>query len=176
MHSAVQKGEIDDDAVIAALAYHFTQQIILKPSFSDPVNDYLADALQKAKDFVPGSGDSGDRSISMSSDFEDLRLDIMRDIQTYSWDVLSEQSPIDDFTQILAYLVELLGSVGNLFDGLCYTGYSMCCSVGEDIEELVAVLDAVELMTTVLEMSLKTGDLTNFQQAVQPINSMVLVE
>jgi hypothetical protein len=176
MHSAVQKGEIDNDAVIAVLANHFTQQIILKPNFSDPVNIYLADALQKAKDFVPGSGDSGDRSISMHSDFVDLRIDIMRDIQTDSWNVLSEQSPIDNFTLILAYLVNMLEPAGDLFDGLCYEGYGMCCSVGEDIEELVALLDAVELMTTVLEMSLKTGDLTNFQQAVQPINSTVLVE
>jgi hypothetical protein len=69
-----------------------------------------------------------------------------------------------------------LEPVGQLFKILCVTGYPTCCSVGEDIEDLVAVLDAVDLMTTVLEMSLKTGDLTNFQQAIQPINSTVLVE
>ncbi|RLI34101.1 hypothetical protein DRO66_09425, partial [Candidatus Bathyarchaeota archaeon] len=176
MRSAVQKGDIDDDVIIGVLAHHFTQQFILKPNFSDPVNGYLADALQKAKDFVPGSGDSRDRTISMHSDFADLRIDIMRDIQTDSWDALSEQPPIDDFTVILAYLFDMLEPVGGLFDGLCDTGYLMCCSTGDEIEELVGLLDAVELMTTVIEMSLKTMDLTNFQQGVQPINDTVLVE
>ena len=176
IRSAVQKGEIDDDAIIGVLAYHFTQQIILKPNFSNPVNGYLTDALQKAKDFVPGPGDSGARSISMGSDFDDLHLDIMRDIQTVSWNALSEQSPIDDFTVILAYLFDMLEPVGGLFDGLCDTGYPMCCSTGDKIEELAGLLDAVELMTTVLEMSLKTMDLTNFQQGVQFVNETVLVE
>jgi len=180
VRSAVLKQEIDDDVVIGVLAHFFTQQVIVKPYFGSPVAGQLDDALTKAKAFIPTSTDAGDRRVDMSNDFADFRTrgnpDDMDALNNDAWDALSQQDLIDDMATVLDTLSNIVDTVlYPLFGGLCSTGYPTCAMM-DDLRDFTAALDAIGLMTKVVEMSMKTEDLVELKDDVAFINNLVLVE
>jgi hypothetical protein len=181
VRAAIQSKDIDDDAVISAMAHYFTHQIIVKPKFGEPVAVQLDDALSKAQAFVPDANDLAyDRFLAMGEDFGDFRVpsssDGMYDLNDASWKALARQEAIDDFTQVLSVVSDMVdGVVYPLFYGLCSAGYPTC-ALARDAREFTAVLDAVGLMTKVVELCMKTDDLTDLTNKLGPVNDRVLVE
>jgi len=180
VRSAVLQQEIDDDVVIGVLAHFFTQQLIVKPNFGNPIAGQLDDALTYAKAFIPTSTDAGDRRVDMSSDFADFRTrgnpDDIEALNNDAWDALSQQDLIDDMATVLDTLSDIVdGVLYPLFGGLCATGYPTCAMM-DDLRDFTAALDAIGLMTKVVEMSLKTEDLVELTDDVAFINNLVLVE
>jgi len=181
MNAAVQQEEINDDVVIKLLAHYFTQQIIMKPHFNTPVANKLNDALAKAKIFESGVElDWGwEQSIDMAGDFAEFRVTEspnMDDLNEDTWNKLKKQDAIDDFSQVLTVISDsLMPLLQTLFSGLCSSGYPTC-AIAKDTKDFIAVLDAVGLMTKVLELSLKTEDLTHLNDDVAFINNVVLVD
>jgi len=183
VRAAIQSKDIDDDAVIGALAHYFTHQIIVKPKFGEPVAVRLDDALSKAQeDFEPPADDlEYDRFVSMGDDFGDFRMGPfgddesgMDDLNDASWKALARQEAIDDFTKVLSWVSEKVdGVVYPLFYGLCSAGYDTC-ALAHDAKEFTAVLDAVGLMTKVVELCMKTNDLTDLTNKLGPVNDRVL--
>ena len=182
VRAAIQSNDIDDDAVISALAHYFTHQIIVKPKFGEPVALQLDDALDKAQAFDPPPNDlAWDRYVAMNEDFGDLRMGPsedsesgMDDLNDASWKALARQEAIDDFTQVLSVVSDMVDTViYPLFYGLCSTGYPTC-ALAHDAKEFTAVLDAVGLMTKVVELCMKTDDLTNLTNKLGPVNDRVL--
>jgi len=180
VRSAVLQQEIDDNVVIGVLAHFFTQQLIVKPNFGNPVAGQLDDALTKAQDFDPTSTDAGDRRADMHSDFADFRTrgnpDDMDTLNNDAWNALSQQDLIDNMATVLDTLSDIVnGVLYPLFGGLCATGYPTCAMM-DDLKDFTAALDAIGLMTKVVEMSLKTADLVELTDDVAFINNLVLVE
>jgi phosphate uptake regulator len=180
VRSAVLKQEIDDNVVIGVLAHFFTQQVIVKPYFGSPVAGQLDDALTKAKAFIPTSTNAGDRRVDMHNDFADFRTrgtpDDMDALNGDAWDALSQQDLIDDMATVLDTLSNIVDTVlYPLFGGLCSTGYPTCAMM-DDLRDFTAALDAIGLMTKVVEMSMKTEDLVELKDDVAFINNLVLVE
>jgi len=180
VRSAVLQQEIDDNVVIGVLAHFFTQQVIVKPYFGSPVAGQLDDALTKAQAFVPTSTDAGDRRSDMHSDFADFRIggdpDDMDALNGDAWDALSQQDLIDDMATVLDTLSNIVDTVlYPLFGSLCSTGYPTCAMM-DDLRDFTAALDAIGLMTKVVEMSMKTEDLVELKDDVAFINNLVLVE
>jgi hypothetical protein len=178
--SAAHSQEIDDDVVIGVLAHFFTQQVIVKPYFGIPVAGQLDDALTKAKAFIPTSTDAGDRRVDMHSDFADFRVqgdpDHMDALNEDAWNALSQQDLIDDMATVLDTLSNIVdGVLYPLFGGLCSTGYPTCAMM-DDLNHFTAALDAIGLMTKVVEMSMKTEDLVELTHDMAFINNLVLVE
>lgn len=187
VRAAVQQDGLDDDAVIRLLAHYFTQRIIVMPYFASPLANELDDALAKAKTFAPPPQDSlGDRSLAMAEDFdlfrsgadpEDEGFEDMGAINDDTWKNLARQDPIDDFTRVLSTLSDtLLPVLQTLFYGLCAEGYPSTCPLAKDTKDFIAVLDAIGLMTKVLELSLKTQDLTELATDLSHTNTVLLVE
>lgn len=180
MNAVVQQEEINDDVVIKLLAHYFTQQIIMKPHFNTPVAIKLDDALTKAKVFSSGVElDWGwDQHVDMSADFADFRISEspnLKDLNNDTWNKLAKQDAIDDFSQVLTVLSDtVMPLLQTLFSGLCSTGYATC-AIADDTQEFMAVLDAVGLMTKVLELGLKAEDLTHLNDDVAFINNVLLV-
>lgn len=180
MNAVVQQEEINDDVVIRLLAHYFTQQIIMKPHFNTPVADKLDHALTKAKVFSSGVElDWGwDQHVDMSADFADFRVaesPNMDDLNDDTWNKLAKQDAIDDFSQVLTIVSDtFMPILQTLFSGLCSTGYATC-AIADDTKDFIAVLDAVGLMTKVLELGLKTEDLTHLNDDVAFINNVLLV-
>ena len=180
VRAAIQSNDIDDDAVIGAMAHYFTHQIIVKPKFGEPVAVQLDDALSKVQAFEPPPNNLAyDRFLAMGADFGDFRIpsegDGMYDLNDASWKALARQEAIDDFTQVLSVVSDMVDAVVYpLFYGLCTTGYPTC-ALARDAKEFTAVLDAVGLMTKVVELCMKTNDLTNLTNKLGPVNDRVLV-
>jgi hypothetical protein len=180
VRSAVLKQEIDDDVVIGVLAHFFTQQVIVKPYFGSPVAVHLDDALTKAKAFIPTSTSDWDRHVEMDNDFADFRTrgnpNDMDDLNGDAWDALRQQDLIDDMATVLDTLSNIVDTVlYPLFTTLCSSGYPTCAMM-DDLSNFTAALDAIGLMTKVVEMSMKTEDLVELKDDVAFINNLVLVE
>ena len=180
VRSAVLQQKIDDNVVIGVLAHFFTQQLIVKPYFGNPIAGQLDDALTYAKAFTPTSPSAGDRRLDMSNDFDDFRTlgdpDNMDALNNDAWNALSQQDLIDNMATVLDTLSDIVnGVLYPLFGGLCATGYPTCAMM-DDLKDFTAALDAIGLMTKVVEMSLKTADLVELTDDVAFINNLVLVE
>ena len=188
MRAAIEQDGLDDDAVIRLLAHYFTQRIIVLPHFARPLTTQLEDALAKARSFTPTPTDSPlwDRMVAMDADFGDWRLHYdpaglgflsMRLINDDTWKNLARQDPIDDFTRVLSYVSDgLLPVLQVLFSNLCASAYPAACPLARDTKDFIAVLDAIGLMTKVIELSLKTQDLTELAGDLSHTNDVLLVE
>jgi hypothetical protein len=101
----------------------------------------------------------------------------MNDINDDTWKNLARQDPLDDFTQVLSTLSDtLLPPLQSLFGSLCTSAYPSACPVAKDTKDFIAVLDAVGLMTKVVELSLKTKDLTELPSDLSHTTTVLLVE
>jgi len=188
VRAAVQQDGLDDDAVIRLLAHYFSQRIIVLPHFAQPLAAELNDALAKAKVFAPTptTDPLWDRAVSMSNDFSLWRDGADPNVEGYSpmnlinedsWRNLARQDPIDDFTQVLSYVSDtILPVLQTLFTNLCDSAYPTTCPLAKDTKDFIAVLDAIGLMTKVVELSLKTQDLTELPGDLNHTNNVLLVE
>jgi hypothetical protein len=188
VRAAIQQSDLDDDQVIHILAFFFTQQIILQPHFSDHMAQELEDALSKAQTFVPNASNDPvyDRKLAMDADFELWRrgaeqstngFNSMNLINEDSWLNLARQSPVDDFTRVLSYISDTLLPVLQVsFTTLCTNLYPSTCSLQKDTQDFIAVLDAIGLMTKVIELTHKTIDLTELDDDMSMTNDVLLVE
>ncbi len=188
VRAAVQQDGLDDDAVIRLLAHYFSQRIIVLPHFAQPLTTQLDDALVKAKAFTPTptTDPLWDRAVSMSNDFSEWRHGADPNVDPYSpmslinedtWKNLARQDPIDDFTQVLSYVSDtILPVLQTLFTNLCDSAYPTTCPLAKDTKDFIAVLDAIGLMTKVVELSRKTQDLTELPADLSHTNTVLLVE
>jgi hypothetical protein len=165
-------GKINDDFAIEILARMFCNWVLLRPLYSGPLLDQMEDALDRAQHFY-GAGDRGDRIYSMGNDFWDFSLHVMMPLNEDAWDALALQESIDDWESLLSTIATAMRGV-EVVTVIACSYYPTFCDMIDDIDNLIAFLDALQVMTNVFEFGLKLENMASLRETTQDINPQVL--
>ncbi|MDP2896796.1 MAG: hypothetical protein Q8Q12_09585 [bacterium] len=165
-------GKINDDFAIEILARMFCNRVMLRPLYSEPLLHQMEDALDRARNFY-GAGDRGTRENSMGYDFWHFSLDVMMPLNEEAWDALELQDSIDDWESLLSTITSAVRALQAVTAIAC-VWYPTFCDMIDDIDDLIAFLDALQVMTNVFEFGLKLENMASLRETTQDINPLVL--
>ncbi len=166
-------GKINDDFAIEILARMFCNWLLLRPLYSGPLLDQMEDALDRAQHFY-GAGDRGTRESSMAHDFYyHFCLDVMMPLNEDAWDALELQDSIDDWESLLSTITTAMRGV-EVVTAIACLWYPTFCDMIDDIDDLIAFLDALQVMTNVFEFGLKLENMASLRETTEGINPQVL--
>ena len=152
--------KLNPDILAKVLIKHTLHHLFLKNYFIDDVNDGLNQALLMARNYVPAGEDRSDWTRAMSRDFFDYR-EAVDDLQNVAWDALEAQDDINDWASALDALVAILKPLAVALDFMA-TFYPPLEETANEVDNFVAVLDGVQVISTAIEFALRVDSLDTF--------------
>lgn len=161
-------GKVSEDAVIEVVSTMFCNFVILPRFYEDRVGADLGDLLARAKSFS-ATGSVDDRAKAMDKAFVSFRRDIMRPLNADAWAALALQDSVDDWESWISTAQVVFGALVPATAAGC-TYYPEVCKYVDDVAAVMAALDALRVMTNILEFGMKLDAMDHFASSVGAAN------